>query len=98
MKNEELRMKNDLNFAQNSTAWLKHQCRSVLDPAGTRESWTILSGLKIHQSLCVTPTKPTSWCPFRPFCPLILVSSGTKTGEQVSILGEIWGMKNEPGA
>ncbi|HNB73520.1 MAG TPA: hypothetical protein PLS70_20555, partial [Acidobacteriota bacterium] len=52
-------MKNDLNFAQKSTTWLKHQCWPVRDPAGTRESWTILSGLKIHQSLCVTPTKPT---------------------------------------
>ncbi|HMZ82498.1 MAG TPA: hypothetical protein PLL06_22575, partial [Acidobacteriota bacterium] len=60
MKNEELRMKNDLNFTQNSIILLTYQCRSVRNPAATRESRTILSGLKIHQSLCVTPTKPTS--------------------------------------
>ena len=72
-------MKNDLNFAQKSTTWLKHQCRSVLDPAATRESWTILSGLKIHQSLCVTPTKPTSalsWVSFSSFVSFVSFDSG----------------------
>ena len=63
-------MKNDLNFAQKSTTWLKYQCRSVPDPAAIRESRTILNGLEIHQSLRVTPTKPTStlsWVSFSSF-------------------------------
>ncbi|HMV99949.1 MAG TPA: hypothetical protein PKE58_07380, partial [Acidobacteriota bacterium] len=63
-------MKNDLNFAQKSTTWLKYQCRSVRDPAAIRESRTILNGLEIHQSLRVTPTKPTStlsWVSFSSF-------------------------------
>ncbi|HNG93745.1 MAG TPA: hypothetical protein PLB32_13165, partial [Acidobacteriota bacterium] len=63
-------MENDLNFAQHSITWLTYQCQSVRDPAATRESRTILNGLKIHHSLCVTPTKPTSalsWVSFSSF-------------------------------
>ncbi|HNB70483.1 MAG TPA: hypothetical protein PLS70_05060, partial [Acidobacteriota bacterium] len=78
-QNEELRIENDLNFAQKSTTWLTYQCRSVWDPAVTRESRTILSGLKIHQSLRVTLTKPTSalsWVSFSSFLSFVSFDFG----------------------
>ncbi|MBI4749133.1 MAG: hypothetical protein HY774_11640 [Acidobacteria bacterium] len=89
-------MKNDLNFAQNSTTLIKDQCRPVRDIARQWSVGQAMTALTLYRTLLVTPTKLTSTRSFSSFMSFMSFGFGsinpldiTKPREEISILGEI---------
>ena len=105
MENEEWRMKNESRMtsilpkrAPPGSNISAGQFGIRLPPGNPGPFWVAWKFTKFsvsHPPNRLPPCPGCSFRPFCPFCPLILVSSGAKTGEQFSVLGEIWWMKND---